>query len=672
MAIRPRFGAGARLFASFAALSLLPVLVLGGVLAAQYRHEVQQRGTDQGRSQAEVIARVLGETQLDGHSLLTPLTATERERLSTFAGAEVRGGHVSRLRLRAPDQRVVYSDDGSGMEVRPDDGVAVALSGGSDAEVTHLNSDSTQPGPVGPRVVEVYTALRNPRNQAVIGVLEIYLPYQPIAVELRAGLHRLYLALGFGLGLLYLVLAGLSGWITRRLSRHAQQYRHLAMHDALTDLPNRTLFADRIGQTIAAVARDGGGAAVVLLDLDRFREVNDTLGHHNGDLLLNCVAERLRSSVRGVDTVARLGGDEFGLVLPGVTDAGQIEAALARVMAALEQEVDLGGLPLNVEASLGVVFIPKDGQDPDLLMQHADVAMYVAKRTHGGLVCYDNAQDHYNAERLALVAELRRAVQRDELVLHYQPQVHQPSGEVHTLEALVRWQHPTRGLLPPDEFVPIAEQTGLIDDLTRWVLDHALAQLKEWRRVTPELVVAVNISARSLQQLDFPQMVREALDRAGAAPDWLLLEITETALTTDTRRAATVLDELNGAGLKLSLDDFGQGYTSLGQLSQLPLSELKIDKSFVLNMLRNPGDAAIVRSVIELGHNLGMNVVAEGVEDAVALDSLLDLGCDITQGFWLSRPMAADLVAPWLAARRGSGSREGSPVGPAEVPVVGR
>jgi diguanylate cyclase (GGDEF)-like protein len=650
MAFRPRIGTGARLFAGFAALSLLPVLVLGGVLAAQYRNEVQQRGTNQGRSQAEVIARLLGQTQLDGHSLRSGLSAAERQRIWTFADTEVRAGQVSRLRLRAPDQSVIFSDDGSGLDVKLDDEVDEALHGQSVAKVTHLDADSVENGPAGPRVVEVYTPLRNPDTKAVIGVLEIYLPYEAIAAALNAGLHRLYLSLGLGLGLLYLVLAGLSGWITRRLSRHASQYRHLAMHDALTDLPNRTLFADRIAQTIAWVGRDGGGAAVVLLDLDRFREVNDTLGHHNGDLLLTCVAERLQASIRNVDTVARLGGDEFGLVLPGVTDAGQIEAALTRVMAALNQEVDLGGLPLNVEASLGVVFIPKDGLDPDLLMQHADVAMYVAKRTRGGMVCYDDAQDHYNAERLALVAELRRAIQRDELVLHYQPQVHQPSGDVRTVEALVRWQHPTRGLLAPDEFVPIAEQTGLIDDLTRWVLDRALAQLKEWRVVTPELVVAVNISARSLQHPDFPQGVLEALDRVGAAPDWLLLEITETALVTDARRAAVVLEELNRAGLKLSLDDFGQGYTSLGQLSQLPLSELKIDKSFVLNMLRNPSDAAIVRSVIELGHNLGLNVVAEGVEDAESLSTLVDLGCDIAQGYWLSRPMAADLVAPWLAA----------------------
>ena len=652
MALAARFGAGTRLFATFAALSLLPVLTLGGLLAFQYRHEVQQRGLAEGRSQAEVIARMVGETQLRGVSLQSGLTAGERRRVVAFAEAEMRTANIVRLRLRGPDGRVVFSADGSGFGGEPDAEALEAMEGESEVEITRLNTDETDSGPAGERVVEVYTAIRDPRTQTAIGVLEIYLPYEGIASELAAGLHRLYLGLAIGLGLLYLLLAGLSGWTTRRLGRHAAQFQHLAMHDALTDLPNRTLFAERIGEAITTAQRHGGGAAVVLIDLDRFREINDTLGHSNGDFLLTRIAERLQAAISPADTVARLGGDEFGLVLPDVEHAEQIETALIRIREAIEEEVNLGGLPVNVEASLGVAFIPHDGDDPDVLMQHADVAMYVAKRSHGVVVCYDPAQDHYNAERLALVSELRRAVLRDELVLHYQPQVDQPSGDVRTLEALVRWQHPTRGLLAPDEFVPIAEQTGLIDDLTRWVLDAALAELSGWRAKMPEIVVAVNISARSLQHLHLPIMVGAALERAGAEPDWLLLEITETALVTDAARAAAVLGQLSAAGHRLSLDDFGQGYTSLSQLSELPLNELKIDKSFVLNMLQSSSDAAIVRSVIDLGHNLGMNVVAEGVENEDVVRALLDLGCDVTQGFWFSRPMPADQVAPWLAAHR--------------------
>ena len=649
MSFVARFGAGPRLFFAFAALSLLPVLALGGLLAVQYRHEVHQRGIAQGRAQAEVIARVLGETQLDGHSLRTGLTPVEESRLVAFSRNEVRTGNVTRLRLRGPDARVAFSDDGSGFGGEPDQEAGEALHGEAEAEITRLNSDSGDVGPPGARVIEVYAPVRNPRTQAVIGVLEIYLPYEGIAAELLAGLHRLYLTLAIGLGLLYLLLAGLSGWTTQRLGRQAAQFQHLATHDALTDLPNRVLFADRIGEVVATVQRRGGGAAVVVIDLDRFREINDTLGHRNGDFLLTRIAERLQAGVGPGDTVARLGGDEFGLVLPGVGGPAQLANVLDRLREAIEEEVNLSGLPVNVEASLGAVFVPLDGDDPDVLMQHADVALYVAKRTHGGVVCYDTGQNHYNAERLALVSELRRAVLRNELVLHYQPQVSQPGGEVGILEALVRWQHPTRGLLLPDEFIPIAEQTGLIDEVTRWVLDTALAEIGKWRATNPEIVVAVNVSARSLQHLQLPTMVEAALQRAGAQPDWLLLEITETALVTDATRAVTVLEQLSAAGHRLSLDDFGQGYTSLSQLSELPLSELKIDKSFVLNMLQSTNDAAIVRSIIDLGHNLGMNVVAEGVEDADVVRVLLDLGCDVTQGFWFSRPLPADQVGPWLA-----------------------
>jgi diguanylate cyclase len=645
-----RLGTGTRLFALFAVLALLPVLALGVILGVQYRHEVQVRGVAQGRAQAEVIGRLVGETLLDGHDLRSGLTAVERRRVTTFSEQEARGGFVRRLRLHGTDQRVIFADDSSGSGLDPDDEVAEALENETIAEITRLNSDANDVGPMGERVVEVYVPLHARGTHTMIGVLEIYLPYGAIDAELTAGLHRLYLALAFGLGLLYLVLAGLASWMARRLGRQAAEYQHLALHDALTGLPNRALFSDRVAAAVAAARREGGGAAVVLIDLDRFKEVNDTLGHQNGDALLACLAARLSETVRDVDTVARLGGDEFGLVLPGVSEPIQAASTLARVHAVIEREVELAGLPLSVEASVGVAFVPRDGQDPDLLLQHADVAMYLAKRAQVDAVYYDPAQDDYNAERLALVAELRRALERDELVLHYQPQVSQPDGEVHTVEALVRWQHPTRGLLAPEDFVPVAEHTGLIDPLTRWVLDTALADQRAWRDDLPDLVVAVNISARSLQRQDFPELVLDALARADADPDRLLLEITETALVTDAARAAEVLDRLDAAGLRLSLDDFGQGYTSLGQLRQLPLCELKIDKSFVLKMLESRSDAAIVRSVVELGHNLGMDVVAEGVESPEALRRLRELGCDVTQGFLFSRPLPVAELHTWLAA----------------------
>jgi diguanylate cyclase (GGDEF)-like protein len=645
-----RFGAGGRMFAVFAALSLVPVLALGALLAIESRHQAQQRGIAEGRAQAEVIARLLGETQLAGHSLRTPLTDAEKRRLKAFATSEVASGSVTRLRLRAPDQHVVFSSDRTPSD-RTDDEAAEAARGESVASISHLDTDEGDGAATGARSVEVYTPLRNPASHTVIGVLEVYLPYAPIAADLQAGLRRLYLALGVGLFLLYLLLAGLSAWTTSRLSRQSDRYQHLATHDPLTDLPNRAQFAGTLAATASAIRADGGSAAVVFVDLARFREVNETLGHRNGDLLLGTVAGRLRAGVRPVDTVARIGGDEFGLVLPGVGDPATLLAALAGVRARLEEEINLQGLPLNVQTSLGAAFIPKDGEDPDLLIQRGDIALNAAKRNHtGDVVCFDRGLDQFKSERLALVAELRRAIQRDELVMHYQPQVDQRSGSVHTLEALVRWQHPGRGLLPPDTFVPIAEQTGLVDDLTAWVLRAVLEQLREWRQQRPNLTVAVNISARSLEHPHLPQLVRDSLERTAADPDWLLLEITETALVNDAAHAAAVLQQLSDAGLRLSLDDFGQGYTSLSQLGKLPLSELKIDKSFVLNMLRGPGDAVIVRSVIDLAHNLGLEVVAEGVEDAEILAALRALGCDLTQGYYFSRPLPADQVPGWLAA----------------------
>jgi predicted signal transduction protein with EAL and GGDEF domain len=364
------------------------------------------------------------------------------------------------------------------------------------------------------------------------------------------------------------------------------------------------------------------------------------------------LAARLSAAARPGDTVARLGGDEFALVMPGVATAEAVRRELAPILVSIEAEIELSGLPLAVEASVGVVLAPTDGIDPDTLLQRADVAMYVAKRSHAGVMFYDPAHDDYNAERLALVAELRRAIDRGELRLHYQPKASLPSRQPHAVEALMRWQHPTRGLLSPDEFIPVAEQTGLIEPLTAWLLDTALDQLTAWQSDVPQLTMAVNLSARTLQRHDFPAVVAAALERSGIPPHRLLLEVTETALVSDPLRAAAVLHELSAIGIGLSLDDFGSGYTSLSQLRSLPVNELKIDKSFVMAMVGSAGDAAIVRSVIELGHNLGMTVVAEGVESLATLEAVTDLGCDVAQGFWFSKPRAADEIADWVRESR--------------------
>ncbi|WP_460624364.1 putative bifunctional diguanylate cyclase/phosphodiesterase [Kineosporia babensis] len=661
--------AGARFFVTLAVISLVPVLALGTVMATQYRTELRDRGIAQGRLQAALISRLITDTQLEQVTLKNGVSVLERARLDRLADTQVDSGIITRFRLRGPDLRIVYSSDGSGLRYGPAVGDSTELTGQSAADVlTALNGDPTalivkteQDGKE-IEVIEAFAPMYNVRTHELIGVLQAELPYGPIAEQMNSGLHRLYAALGTGLLVLYLVLASLVWWFTRELARTAAKFEHQALHDALTDLPNKALFADRISQTATLVERGGGihlgpgrrggGAAVVLFDLDGFRETNEAIGPVNGDIVLTTVAERLRNTVRAVDTVAGLGSDVYGLILAGVEKQDQIEAAAARINRAVEEDILLDDfdVPVRVSGSMGVVFMPKNGTNAEGLLNRADVALNVAKTSHSKLVCYDDEQNNYSPDRLAMIGQLRSAIDNDELRLHYQPKVGQPDGHVTCVEALVRWQHPDRGLLSPDKFVPLAEQTGLIDDLTRWVLTAALRQLTVWRRARPDLSVAVNISERSMNHLDLPQMVFDAMNDTGAEASALVLEITEGALVTDPERAGVVMQHLAGAGVRLSLDDFGEGFTSLHTLSGLPLNELKIDRIFVNDVLNGPNDAAIVRSVVELGHNLNLQVVAEGVETAEILALLNQMGVNAAQGYYFSPPLPAEEIMDWLAA----------------------
>ncbi len=641
---------GSRLFATYAVASLVPVVALGVVLAADYRGEAHQRALAQGRAAAQLIAQTAISPRLDSRELSEGLTAAEVAGLQKATDIAFYKGDIVNLRLRDRAGAVVFATDGKTgpAPTQVDNDIVRAAHGQVVAKLTRLNADAGDVGYQGPEVIEVYGPVKPDTTGQLVGVLEVHLPYAPIAASLEAGLHRLYVTLGVGLMALYLLLGGISWSVNRMLRRQARTNAHLALHDVLTGLPNRALFHDRATVALQAAARDRGGFALVLVDLDRFKEVNDTLGHHNGDALLRLVGDRLVAALRGIDTVARLGGDEFGLVLPGSADEAAAVAALERVRKAVGADVELEGLPLNIEASIGVAFYPAHGDDVDVLLQRADVAMYVAKESTLGTVVYDAEHDHYNPRRLALVGELRRALDRDELVLHYQPKTELATGAVNSVEALVRWRHPSRGLLYPDEFIPVAEQTGLIGPLTEWVLRAAVSQVVAWDDLAPDLGMAVNLSARSLHDPDLPDLVLGVLSEYGVPASRLLLEITETALVTDATRAAVVLARLADAGVRLSLDDFGRGYTSLAYLRRLPVTELKIDKTFVMEMDRSSEDAAIVRSVVELGHNLGLLVTAEGVENASVLSSLTDFGCDTGQGFFLSRPLDADALGDWL------------------------
>jgi diguanylate cyclase (GGDEF)-like protein len=442
--------------------------------------------------------------------------------------------------------------------------------------------------------------------------------------------------------------------VVYRTARMSLEKEHQAFHDALTGLPNRTLFYDRAQQAILASRRDGEVTALLLIDLDRFKEVNDTLGHHIGDLLLKEVGPRLQDILRAADTVARLGGDEFGLVLRNVTDPDEIGHVVDRITTALEQPFVVEDLRLDIEASIGIALYPEHGEDAETLMQRADVAMYVAKTTNSGHAIYTARLDQYSPDRLSLVGELREALNQRQLVVHYQPKVAMRPRTVEGVEALVRWHHPQRGRINPDEFIPLAEQTGLIKPLTMFVLDQALQQCHAWHQAGHQIGVAVNLSVRVLQDTHLPQDVARLLQAHAVEPRWLNLELTESIIMADPTRAMEILTSLDAMGVRLSIDDFGTGYSSLAYLKRLPVHEIKIDKSFILNMTIDDNDAMIARSTIDLGRNLGLRVVAEGVETVQVWDELAAMGCDVAQGYYFSPPAPADTITRWLADFHGS------------------
>lgn len=452
------------------------------------------------------------------------------------------------------------------------------------------------------------------------------------------------LARGDEIGTLADAFGHMAGAIASRETRITE----LAYYDALTGLPNRAHFVERLDEYMRDA--EGGDVAVISLDVDRFRMVNDTLGHELGDLLLREVARRLRETLRDVrDRVARVGGDEFAVLLPGA-DAHQALGVAHRIAGALNHPMNLDGQVVDVSATMGVAAAPEHGSDTQALMRHADVALYCAKRRNTMAEIYDSRHHDQNVERLSLLSELRAAVERDELVLYYQPKVATVPEGPHHVEALVRWIHPTRGFVPPFEFIPFAEQTGYIKAITLWVMNAAVRQCGQWLQRGLEVNVSLNISARDLLNPELPALFSDMLARHGCPARLITLEITESAVLDDPLRALNNLQMLRETGCALSIDDYGTGYSSLSYLRQMPVSEMKIDRSFVMNLLDNPNDEIIVRSTIELAHNMGLKVTAEGVETEEVLQRLRELGCDLAQGYLISKPIPADALEKWFDA----------------------
>jgi diguanylate cyclase (GGDEF)-like protein len=436
--------------------------------------------------------------------------------------------------------------------------------------------------------------------------------------------------------------------VRRDRRRVEQRLEHLAYHDPLTDLPNRALLHDRLEQAARAAVRDAAGLALLVLDLDGFKEINDTLGHHAGDLVLQHVASRLRATLRDVDTVARLGGDEFAIVLPDTDADGAVRAA-RKLLQEIGRACIIDNRSLMVRASVGIATLPDHGGSADTLLQKADVAMYVAKTDGTGAAVYSAERDRHTHRRLALISDLRRAVDERQFVVEYQPILNLRTGLITGVEALVRWNHPSQGRLLPADFIHIAEQTGLINPLTTIVLDEAIAAWTPRRSVFP-LSVSVNLSPRSLQNPDLPMVVADLLRAAGTPPALLTLEITENILMADPARSMDCLAQLHAMGVRLAIDDFGTGYSSLSYLRRLAVDELKIDRSFIAG-LGVGMDEVIVRSTIDLAHNLGLTVVAEGVESDVVQAMLAAMGCDLVQGIHISAPASLADTRHWIAQR---------------------
>ena len=631
------------LLGKFSGLSMLAMLALAITIGTVLHGRIETRALREAERLTEVFGSLAVVPNITPADLERPLSPAKKAQLEAALGrVEDARIHLLHAHLFAADGTTVYSDVSERIgDVVDGEDFKRARAGAVVSDVERGTGDD------GERVaasLEVYAPLRVPGGRAIDGVTEFYVDYGPTAAAIHDDTRVLYLLLFGGFGALWLSLFGIVRGASRRL-------HHQAQHDTLTGLPNRTNLYGRVGRVTAGVRAFGGVAALLLIDLDRFKEVNDTLGHDHGDTLLRDVAERLEETLRRGDTLARLGGDEFAVLLRELPDRATAAELAGRLLSALERPFVVHGVTVQLEASIGIAICPDHGTDVTTLVQRADVAMYDAKREQGRIRLYDPARDPYSPARLERVGELRHALRNGELVLHYQPKIAVAGGEVTGVEALLRWEHPRHGLLAPAEFLPLAERTGMMGDLTRWVVDAALAQARAWQDQGIEVPIAVNLAAANILDAALPDAVAERLAHHGVPGERLTCELSEHTVMADPRRAGEVLDRLRALGVRLSLDDFGTGHSSLSYLKRLPLDELKIDRGFVSGIVGDESDALIVRSTIDLARNLGLEVVAEGVEGADVLHRLRSLRCHEAQGFHFSRPLPPAALVEWLASR---------------------
>jgi diguanylate cyclase (GGDEF)-like protein len=631
-----------RWLVEFGVVCLIPIVLLGVFLMQTLKANVKGRALSNATEQARLVTDIGLSTPLAGlDDLSRGLSGAQQQALDRQLVTIRQGNNVQRALLRNRDGRVVYADD------RTLVGQTHAPAGARSALIGEISSGIAN-SPDG-QVLRLFLPLKLGAGPAV-GSAELWLPYGPIAASIERQNSKIELMLFAGLVLLWGTLLTVVTMASQRLRRQAAEKEEQALSDGLTGLPNRTMFTNLVQSTLTGAGRRKHAGAVMLMDLDRFKDVNDTLGHHNGDLLLQRIASRLDSVLRNTATVARLGGDEFAILLTDTSDRQAVVPVVRRILKVLEEPVVVGGLALQVEASIGIAMFPEHGRTVDAVMRAADVAMYVTKEQRSGYEFYDEeSHEHrHDAGRLALIGELRRAMDETELVLFYQPKVELSTGKVKGVEALARWHHPERGMLSPDEFIPLAERSNLLRPMTLYLLDTALRQANAWRSKGLEISVAVNLSMQNMLDLRLPNDLARLLTSWRLPAGSLELEITESTIMADHRRATTILSRLSKMGVRLSIDDFGTGYSSLAYLQELPVDAIKIDKSFVMEMHTDPGNATIVQSTVDLGHNLGLEVVAEGVETLESYNTLAKLGCDYAQGYFLSKPLSPEKMSIWL------------------------
>ena len=642
-----------------ALLSLLPMIALGLILASVLQSQVVDRTLTDATRSARIIARLGVQPTLTPQNLRNGLSASEIRDLDNRLNEPLVGQDLARIKVWNGNHTIVYSEEHSliGSSPEPSDDLEAALDGHPHgAQLVDPTKDSETASEVGlGELIEIYVPLRFNASGPPAGAFEIYLSYKPVAAAVQRDKRTIALLLAIGLALLWAILYRIVARASRRLRRQSEENYRLARYDSLTGLPNRTLFAEELERAADGAQRRGDGLAVLLIDIERFSAINNTLGSHSGDEVLGEVARRLDGRF---GFAARVGGDEYAILCPDEATTDRARERAEEVLRTLEPPVTLDEVALDVEANVGVAVLGEHADDPEVLLQRADLALAHA-RSHGSRVeVYSPRMERSDAARLKLLGQVRRALADGEFVLHYQPKVDLQTRRITGVEALVRWRHPELGLLAPDRFIGMVEQTSLIGPLTMTVLAQALQQIVAWRRRGIVLQVAVNLSARNLLDPELPERVGALLAEHGVPPEQLVLEVTESAAMADPDRGVRVLESLRQMGLGVAIDDFGTGNASIEYLAQLPATELKIDRAFVTDILERERDRAIVRSTIDLARNLGMTVVAEGIESEETMEYLAAAGCAMGQGFFFSRPLPPEQLTPQLAAAFGLGGAE--------------